>query len=102
MTNGVRHQGIQHLWMREPGAMGMWTEEVGARFGWAVRELHGGRRHHVSHSLVDESRGTGPLALHWPPWDAPGHSGEQGQAVFELTKLRFYQDMQVLNQGLQE
>lgn len=72
----------------------------GPRIGWAVRELHGGRRHHVSHSLVDESRGTGPSALQRPPCDALGPSGEQAQAVFELTKLRFDQEMQVLNQGL--
>lgn len=37
-----------------------------------------------------------------PGWDAVGHSEEQDQAVPELTKPSFHQDMQALNRGLQE
>lgn len=82
--------------------MGAWLRmgAGGPRIGWAVRELHGGRRHHVSHLLVDKSRGTGPSALHRLPCDTLGPGGEKAQAVFELMKLRFDQEMQVLNQGL--
>lgn len=54
----------------------------------------------MSHLLVDKSRGTGPSALHRLPCDTLGPGGEKAQAVFELMKLRFDQEMQVLNQGL--